>query len=569
MRARSGQLPEKAVAHSQSTFGQTRVNTLARIDRLYVAKPQLWVVIFTIAYVVAAYSYATLTPAWQVPDEPAHYNYIAYIAEQGSLPVLRMGDYDQSLIERLLSTGFAPMIPTSTLRYESYQPPLYYLTAVPIYWFTGGSLHALRLYNVFLGFFSILILYRCVALVFPLKTMLSVGAIAFAATLPMYVAMTAAVNNDGLAVLLILASTLVLLQWMRDQFYDISSLESSRQTQRLVVLGLLLGLGLLTKIYAYALLPICLTVVILVGWVQPRVGSKVQRRPWQEIGWAIRRSLWTAVPALLLGLPFWLRNMSLYGVRDLLGLTWHDIVVVGQPRTGEWIALHGWVAYSERAMQFTFQSFWGVFGWMGVFMDQRIYLAMLVFTGIIFVGVLWAVVRLISGPPDTDMDGYQISVLLLFVVLLVAVLTSYVSYNVKFVQHQGRYLFWGILPISVVVALGWREVLHPLQGWITGMLAGVLAIAIAVTSLANGNLDEWTVLVIGFYALVLLLQPLLLGGHDLPNMGWLPAVYHQFMQQSWVASLAAILRPLAWASPFLMLWLLNLLIPWLFILPQL
>ena len=105
--------------------------------------------------------------------------------------------------------------------------------------------------------------------------MLAVGAVAFAAMLPMHVAMTAAVNNEGLAKLLILASMLVLLQWMRDQFYDDFLLRDDRQTRRLVVLGLLLGLGLLTKIYAYALLPICLAVIVLVGWLQPRsVGRK-------------------------------------------------------------------------------------------------------------------------------------------------------------------------------------------------------------------------------------------------------------------------------------------------------
>ncbi len=37
--------------------------------------------------------FAVQTPAWQAPDEPAHYNYVRYLAENGAFPVLHMGDY--------------------------------------------------------------------------------------------------------------------------------------------------------------------------------------------------------------------------------------------------------------------------------------------------------------------------------------------------------------------------------------------------------------------------------------------------------------------------------------------
>ncbi len=569
MQALSSPVSRKIVVDSQPTFDNAAVESLAFFDRLYVGRPRRWLIFFLGAYLLTAFFYASSTPAWQSPDEPAHYNYIAHIAETGSLPALHQGDYDQSLLDVLLSTRFAPKIPTSGLRYESYQPPLFYLTATPIFWLTDGHLLALRLYNVLLGLFSLTLLYHCVALVFPHKTMLAAGAVAFAASLPMHVAMTAAVNNDGLAALLILASMLALLRWMRVQFYAEASLDDEAQIRRLMVLGLLLGLGLLTKVYAYMLLPIVLFAVILVGWLQPCVGSPVRVQPWRDLWRSVRMSLWTAIPALLLGLPLWLRNIWLYGRWDFLGLNWHDQVVFGQPRTGEWIARFGWVDYSERAFRFTFQSFWGVFGWMGVFMDDRIYLALLVFSGIIFAGILWAVVRLISGPPDTEMDLFQVAVLILLGVMLTAVGVSYIGYNFKFVQHQGRYLFWGLLPISTIVALGWREVLHPLQGWITGLLAAVLAASLAVTGLVNGTLDKWTVLIIGLISLLLLLQPLLLAGTDLPNMKWLPHWYRRFMRKHWVMGLSGGIRSLIWALPFLLLLLLNLAIPWLYIMPQL
>jgi hypothetical protein len=427
---------------------------------------------------------------------------------------------------------------------------------------------------------TILLLYLCLELVFPGKTLIPLGAASFAALLPMHVAMSAAVNNDGLAELLLMAAMLVLLHWLRNRFYAPrpGATTAARQTTPemtlpLLLLGLLLGLGMLTKIYAYMLLPVVVMTIIVTSWLQPRHGAdEVRMRP-SRAGFVagLRLMLWTVIPACLLALPLWVRNSLLYGTGDWLALRWHDRVVIGQARTGEWIAHNGWIAYGERAFGFTFRSFWGVFGWMGVFMDERIYTVLLLFTGIIFLGVLWATVRFISGGPDTDMDGFQLSVLILFGVMLLVVGVSYLGYNYKFVQHQGRYFFWGLLPISTVVALGWREVLQPLQGAITGGMALVLAAATAIAGLftVTGELEKWTLLAMILIALLLLFQPLLLGGTNAHTLRWLPPRLKRRMAQPPVAGLLGAARGVAWALPFVLLFLLDLAIPRLFIVPQL
>ena len=195
----------------------------------------------------------------------------------------------------------------------------------------------------------------------------------------------------------------------------------------------------------------------------------------------IEAALWVGLPAILLVLPLWLRNVQLYGAWDILGMGFHDAVVVGQPTTANWLEEYGWVPYSDRALTFTFRSFWGVFGWLSVFMDSRIYTMLQVFTGVVLSGLLWALVRFISGRPETDLDRFQFWVLGFFGVMLLAVFASYVWYNIKFVQHQGRYLLWGILPISAFVGLGWREVMQPLQGKVTGLLLGLLAVSLGLS----------------------------------------------------------------------------------------
>ena len=550
-------------------------HALAAFDRLYIQSPHRWLVALLAAYLVAGSLYAYFTPPWQLPDEPAHYNYVAHIAKTLTLPVLQMGDYNQEKLQNLLDTKFVRKLSPGYLRYESYQPPLYYLLATPIFWLSGGSLLALRLFGVVLGALTVLLLYLCLSLVFAGKTLIPLGAAAFSALLPMHMAMAAAVNNDGLAELLLMASMLLLLRWMRHRFYDESLAATQRsQSRQLLWLGLLLGLGMATKIYAYLMLPLVLVVVVVVIWLSPRIQQarteavtlSPTRASWME---GMRAALWVLIPALILALPIWIRNLYLYGGWDLLGMAWHDQVVAGQPRTEEWIADVGWISYSERAFSFTFQSFWGVFGWMSVFLDERIYTALLIFTGVIFLGVLWATVRFISGGPDTDMDAFQLSVLILFGLMLVVVVVGYVGYNFKFVQHQGRYFFWGLLPISTVVALGWREVLQPLQGAITGFMASVLAVATTVSGTLTGDVNKWTLLSIWLIALILLCQPLLLGGVGRDTLRWLPNSTRQWMARPRVAWLLRLARSLVWALPFILLYLLNLAIPHLFILPQL
>jgi 4-amino-4-deoxy-L-arabinose transferase-like glycosyltransferase len=541
-------------------FLQRQDSDIQNFDRLYIVHPRRWVAIIVVLYALLAGSYVLNTPAWQAPDEPAHYNYIVDIATRWRLPVLQMGDYDQELLDALRRSGFPPEASIDQVRYEGYQPPLYYLMATPIFWLSNGNLLALRFWGVFLGVCTILTLYRCLELVFPGKPLISVSATAFAALLPMHIAMNAAVNNDSLAELLVAGSLLVLLRWMYRQFYGEPEQHTQASDRRsLALLGVFLGLGLLTKIYTYALAPVCLLMIIVVVW---------RRRPGNTLWSSIRVAMWAALPALLMGLPWWIRNWRLYGPWDLLGTRWHDEVVAGQPTTSAWLADNGVEAFFERAFDFTFKSFWGVFGWLGVFLDERIYTAMLLFTGILFLGLLWALVRLISGGPDMDMDDFQLWVLGLFAVLVVVVTASYIAYNLKFVQHQGRYFFWGLMPISAFVGLAWREVLRPLQGLITGILAAMLAITFFIAGSLEGGLQEWTVLTCGLFAIFLVCQPLLLLGTHEPSPR-LAALRTSIQMQPALARVLASLRTCAWMAPFVLLALLNLWIPVRVLLPQL
>lgn len=148
---------------------------------------------------------------------------------------------------------------------------------------------------------------------------------------------------------------------------------------------------------------------------------------------------------------------------DPLGLARHNAVVVGQPRTEEWLAQMGSAAFALAFLRTTFQSFWGQFGWMGVPMHPPVYLALAGVSLLLLVGLLgWTLDR-----RQPRLSAFQRRGLALLALSATLTLASYIWYNLTFVQHQGRYLFPAIAPMAVGFALaldwlaarGWRSAL--------------------------------------------------------------------------------------------------------------
>ncbi len=171
-------------------------------DRFARSKNLLAVLIIA-AYLVVGILYAVNTPPWQVPDEPAHYNYVKYLAENYRFPVLQMGDYPHDYLEEIKARRFPPEMSIEPLRYEFHQPPLYYVLAAVVYKLFAGRLLPLRLLSVLLGCCLLWVAYHIAKEIFPGDETLALGATAFVAFVPMHIAITAAVNNDTLAELIL------------------------------------------------------------------------------------------------------------------------------------------------------------------------------------------------------------------------------------------------------------------------------------------------------------------------------------------------------------------------------
>jgi hypothetical protein len=164
----------------------------------------------------------------------------------------------------------------------------------------------------------------------------------------------------------------------------------------------------------------------------------------------VRQLAWMFVPAVLLSGPWFIRNGLTYGWGDPLGMARHNAVVEGQMRTSDYLALYGWSAYWERAWSFTFNSFWGQFGWMGVVLPTRMYQVLLLLSVLLGVGFCgWLFDR--RRPKST---ASQRASLILFLSSVLLTLLGFLGYNLTFVQHQGRYLFPALIPIGTAGALG-------------------------------------------------------------------------------------------------------------------
>ncbi len=419
-------------------------------------------ILLILIYGVMGVLFAARTPDWQVPDEPAHYNYVAQVATNGCCPVLEVGDWNSVYLDNLKGVRFAPdtLGDLPTVQYEDHQPPLYYLLASLVFRVTNGSLLALRLFSLLLGAGVVAGAYATGKALLPEHPQIALGAAALVAFVPQHLAMLAAVQNDSLAELIV--------AWML--WGIITYLKTTRI--KAWQLGVLVGLGLLTKISTIFLAGLVPLAILVKWWIE--------RRAQAGVGRLVREWLLFGLPALVLGALWWLRNLSVYGFPDVFGLGRHNIVVADQLRTADLIAQVGTSEYLRRGVQTTFDSFWGQFGWMALPLPDALYTLIGIGLLLAGIGLLIGLVRRLPSMPDRASQWAAWGMIALTAVLALA---QYLYYNAEFVQFQGRYMYPGLIPLGLWVALGldgWRRLIFGGSGQGVRAYAGVALIALLI-----------------------------------------------------------------------------------------
>jgi 4-amino-4-deoxy-L-arabinose transferase-like glycosyltransferase len=383
-----------------------------------------------VAYGALAFGYAVLTPAWENPDEPAHYNYVAFVAETGGLPELKPGDWDSALLERVKNGTLQPGDSIGAIQYENWQPPLFYLLAAPVYRLgdTAAALERLRLFDALLGALTLVVGYATARRALP-----AVAALALPLTLagiPMFTAVSAGLSADPLANLLSASVLLLLVVRLRHV--------ASHDGRWAVTTGATIGFGLLTKLAVGIYLPLALAVIAIRS-------TRV-----------LREAAILLAVASALCVPWLVHQVTTYGLTDPLALTRHAAVVADQPRFPGLSA-----GYVGDFLTISFHSFWAQFGWMAIVAPIRLY-------------AVWGLVSVLAALGlAIERRRFADPVWRLMLGTTLVAFVAYVGYNLSFEQFQARYLFTGIVAIALLMVAGWSK-------WWGGRAALLVSVALVV-----------------------------------------------------------------------------------------
>ncbi|MDX1613860.1 MAG: glycosyltransferase family 39 protein [Candidatus Promineifilaceae bacterium] len=430
--------------------------------------------------------YAWKTPVFEASDELWHYPMVRHLAEGYRLPV-QVFDPEQA----------------GPWKQEASQPPLYYyLGAILTFWVdtddaadvrwlnphvdTGvitadgninlvvhdpddspwqGTLLAVRIvrtFSVLLAIITVYLTYRLAKAVAPTRPEIALGAAAFNAFTPMFLFISGSVNNDNLVIPLASLTLLLLIGLVNSE-------QRARRWElgRLFLVGLVIGLGALSKITAVGLLPLALGAIWLRRW----------RTSGRQSGWATlsrvtlesttRFALVLATAFLIAGW-WYARNVQLYG--DWSG--WNAFIAVLGQRAHPASLAQLW----DERVGFM-MSYWGLFGGLNVPMPAGIYRTLNVLLVAAVPGFLLYVGRRIWAWQSTErggdwpkrlLEGVSSNfALVLSALWALAVVVGLVRWATITWSSQGRLVFSAISALSTLMMVG-------LVGWLPSRIARVV-----------------------------------------------------------------------------------------------
>lgn len=397
------------------------MSPLGNLEQVWgVCRRALWG--FVALYLVLALIHAKSTPTGltglqNAPDEQAHVEYVQTLLK-GTLPTQARAE-------------------SSPTGYEWHQPPLYYLLSAPFY--AVGGVFGGRLFSVACGVLCILLVFSAGRRLFPQEPMVATMAAGFVAFLPTHIAVSSTMNNDTLLEVCFGGVLLFLLR----------SVLEGLDFRRNLAMGVVLGLACLTKVSALLLIP-----VIGFGLFLAR-GSGAT-------GKAIGQAMATILGVALVVCGWWyVRNGLLYG--EFIPLKAFSRAFAGTAQARDFVAQVGWGGYATWVGQWSFQSFWAVFGTvksaekgMPLFLPEAVYLVPVVWTICVGVGI-----TRLHFQRDKLFSPQQIGAIRILLVVFGLVLASFCGFLLQYFQTQGRYLYPALMPIALVGALGWLSLFPP------------------------------------------------------------------------------------------------------------
>jgi hypothetical protein len=358
------------------------------------------------------------------------------------------------VITWILRHGF---LPTSEVGNQTFQPPLYYLLALP--WTIGRSLKFLQAFSLLLSLANLLVLHGFLRRTLLLRSdRARRQALWLVALLPQFVIFGNFVSNDALA---FLVGTLLLIQAIRYLHRP--------DTRSLLLLAAISGAGLLAKGTFLGFLPVPIVLILAAG----------ARRRWSVRARASALLLFCAV-SLFVGSYKFLENMARFGRPVVHNMDFHPPWMARQQRTyrgvrsfldADLLRLVG-EPFGARALSayptLLYATFWYSYIPESNFRAVRARVpalagaiagGALLPTTVILIGVAIGAYRCraLGRPGELSEDGFRelaggAALLLGFLGNLSIVLAAGVKYR-AWSCFQGRLLFPSILAIAIF--LGW------------------------------------------------------------------------------------------------------------------
>lgn len=405
-----------------------------------------WILLFYLAFGVI---YAVATPIFEANEEIWHFGYVEHLRQTGSLPhqvfdgrdtIYRQHGSQPPLYYALMALATAPFSnedSDSSRRLNPYvnanQPGAYGNKNLIVHddgltLFNGAGLPVLfmRALGLALGAGTIVLVYKIGELVAPQRPTVAFVAAAITGLNPMFIFVSASVNNDALAMILNGALIWLLLRALRDGF----------ARRRTLALALLFALSCLTKLAGLVLLPVLLCVAL---FVFRKTGD--------------RRGLLTFLYVVAL---FWLliagwwffRNIELYG--EPFGII--TMANIAGPRDITFNLADWFGEYQQFRM-----SYWGLFGALNIQLASVFYLLADLMTLLGIIGCVFLAMQLLAIS-DFAYARYELAHLLTLAGALILLWLGVLYWSSLTRAAEGRMIFPLIAVVSPLLAVGFVEV---------------------------------------------------------------------------------------------------------------
>ena len=444
--------------------------------------------------------YSVVTPPLEAGDESRHYAVVKYMADNGRLIV-------QNQPETLgLQHHWS---------HEGNQPPLYYALAAGLtFWIDDGewdevfwynphtsigdplradnknitihppgdgwpwrghvlAVHLIRFLSIAMAAVTVGVSYAIALSLFKGDRWLAAGAMAVTAFNPMFIFISASINNDNAVILFVTLALWLMVQMATGDWRLASEQRSTVNGQRSLIthhssvnlgppalLGLLIGLGALSKLYAFGLLPIA---GLLFFWLaftertdhqtpitndQSLITNLPNRTAWRNF---ILRSATLGLVFVAVAGWFYVRNALLYD-GDLFALG------VMRDTAGERQEVPSLATIRAEFEGFRI-AYWALFGGVNILADPGIYTLLDWVSLIAAIGVVIFVLKIILSLRTTPYiprptSTISLPTLILLLTWYLIMLTGFIAWNITQPAGQGRLMYPAISAISALGVLG-------------------------------------------------------------------------------------------------------------------